>query len=41
MKKKLLYLLLALLILFGIYLIVNSVYHSGDSDYTTDPTIKM
>jgi len=39
--KKLLYLFLALLIIFGIYLVVNAVYHSGDKDYTTDPTVKI
>ena len=39
--KKLVYFLLVLLILFGLYLIVNSVIHSGDDNYTTDPTIKM
>jgi hypothetical protein len=44
MKKlllKFLYFILALIILFGVYLIANAVYHSGDKDYTTDPTVKM
>lgn len=39
--KKILYFLLTLFILFGIYLIANSIYHGGDEDYTTDPTVKM
>lgn len=39
--KKFIYILLALLILFGVYLIGFSIYHSGEPEYMADPTTKI